>query len=71
MQKKPSKTITGEKRNKYEYDSDEEAEGGTWEHKARMQEMTESSRELLPVLNLGKHNWVSECYIVCASLSLS
>ena len=24
---------------KYEYDSDEETEGGTWEHKARMMEM--------------------------------
>lgn len=26
-------------KNKYEYDSDEETEGGTWEHKLRMQEM--------------------------------
>ena len=24
---------------KYEYDSDEDTEGGTWEHKARMKEM--------------------------------
>ena len=24
---------------KYEYDSDEETDGGTWEHKARMREM--------------------------------
>ena len=27
------------KTNKYEYDSDEETEGGTWEHKQRMSEM--------------------------------
>lgn len=26
-------------KNKYEYDSDEETDGGTWEHKLRMQEM--------------------------------
>ena len=25
---------------KYEYDSDEDTEGGTWEHKQRMKEMT-------------------------------
>lgn len=27
------------KKNKYEYDSDEEVEGGTWEHKQRTTEM--------------------------------
>ena len=27
------------KKNKYEYDSDEETEGGTWEHKLRSAEM--------------------------------
>ena len=27
------------KKNKYEYDSDEEIEGGTWEHKLRAAEM--------------------------------
>lgn len=27
------------KQNRYEYDSDEETEGGTWEHKARTKEM--------------------------------
>lgn len=27
------------KKNKYEYDSDEETEGGTWEHKLRASEM--------------------------------
>ena len=30
---------TGSKRNRYEYDSDEETEGGTWEHKSRTKEM--------------------------------
>ena len=30
------------KRNKYQYDSDEDTEGGTWEHKQRMQEMVET-----------------------------
>ena len=27
------------KKNKYEYDSDEDTEGGTWEHKVRAAEM--------------------------------
>lgn len=27
------------KQNRYEYDSDEDIEGGTWEHKARTKEM--------------------------------
>lgn len=27
------------KKNKYEYDSDEDTEGGTWEHKLRTAEM--------------------------------
>ena len=36
------------KQNQYEYDSDEEVEGGTWEHKARTKEMklTEGERLL-------------------------
>ena len=28
-----------DKKNKYEYDSDEDTEGGTWEHKLRTAEM--------------------------------
>ena len=43
-QKKPRRP--GKKKNKYEYDSDEEIEGGTWEHKARKQEMSETEGEL-------------------------
>lgn len=27
------------RRNKFDYDSDEETEGGTWEHRARLAEM--------------------------------
>ena len=30
------------KKNKYAYDSDEDTHGGTWEHKQRTQEMTET-----------------------------
>jgi splicing factor 4 len=32
-------TSVPQKKNKYEYDSDEETEGGTWEHKQRTAEM--------------------------------
>lgn len=41
MQKKPSHA--GQKKVKYEYDSDEDTEGGTWEHKARACEMVDTS----------------------------
>ena len=30
------------KKNKYEYDSDEDIDDGTWEHKARAKEMLET-----------------------------
>ncbi len=43
MQKKPSRSSrAGQKKIKYEYDSDEDTEGGTWEHKARSMEMEET-----------------------------
>jgi len=43
---------------KYEYDSDEDTEGGTWEHKARKLEMskTESKACELTVQAKGKHH---------------
>lgn len=34
------------RRNKYDYDSDEETEGGTWEHRARLAEMEATKSEL-------------------------
>nr|XP_054756111.1 SURP and G-patch domain-containing protein 1-like [Lytechinus pictus] len=42
---------------KYEYDSDEDTKGGTWEHKARAKEMEETRKkaELLTSINRGKH----------------
>ena len=42
----------------YEYDSDEETEGGTWEHKARLQEMsnTRDTAERLTSGTEGKHH---------------
>ncbi|KAF5270351.1 hypothetical protein FQR65_LT05539 [Abscondita terminalis] len=45
-------------KNKYEYDSDEETEGGTWEHKLRCQEMT-ATQQWSTELNRnaeGKHH---------------
>ena len=50
----------GVKRNKYEYDSDEDVEEGTWEHKARSKEMTQTS---------GTHIHVyTPCSICCAKM---
>lgn len=43
---------------KYEYDSDEETEGGTWEHKKRAMEMekTQAWADELTMLGKGKHH---------------
>ncbi|VDP89389.1 unnamed protein product [Echinostoma caproni] len=43
---------------KYEYDSDEDCEGGTWEHKLRMAEMeaTKEWAEKLTEMGHGKHH---------------
>lgn len=35
-------TAAGTKQNRYEYDSDEDTDGGTWEHKTRLKEMRTS-----------------------------
>lgn len=45
-------------REQYEYDSDEEVDGGTWEHKRRMQEMdkTKERAQLVTTMNQGKHH---------------
>jgi len=42
----------------YEYDSDEETEGGTWEHRARMAEMAKTEQEALKMTEdaEGKHH---------------
>lgn len=44
--------------NKYEYDSDEDVEDGTWEHKLRAKEMieTEEKAKLLTDTAKGKHH---------------
>lgn len=43
---------------KYEYDSDEETDGGTWEHKRRLEEMekTKSNAIALTELASGSHH---------------
>ena len=45
-------------KNKYEYDSDEEFDGGTWEHKAREKEMiaTREWADSLTEAAKGKHH---------------
>jgi splicing factor 4 len=45
-------------KNKYEYDSDEEFDGGTWEHKAREKEMiaTRERADSLTEAAKGKHH---------------
>ncbi len=36
---------------KYEYDSDEDIDGGTWEHKKRMLEMEATKGKLINIVN--------------------
>lgn len=45
-------------KNKYEYDSDEDIEGGTWEHKLREKEMEATAlwAEELTEMAKGKHH---------------
>ncbi|KAK4883540.1 hypothetical protein RN001_006859 [Aquatica leii] len=45
-------------KNKYEYDSDEEIDGGTWEHKLRCQEMTSTQQWAVELTRNaeGKHH---------------
>ena len=46
------------KKNKYEYDSDEEMEGGTWEHKKRREEM----KKTLGSLSCGGYAYISHVF---------
>ncbi|XP_071845419.1 SURP and G-patch domain-containing protein 1-like [Apostichopus japonicus] len=45
-------------KHKYEYDSDEDTDGGTWEHKMRQKEMAETAEkaEALTKMGKGKHH---------------
>lgn len=52
------KRLEAQGKHKYEYDSDEETEGGTWEHKLRSAEMeaTQMWAEELTAQAEGKHH---------------
>lgn len=56
--KEEVKRLEAQGRHKYEYDSDEETEGGTWEHKLRSAEMeaTQMWAEELTAQAEGKHH---------------
>lgn len=59
MRKKEElKRLEAAGKNKYEYDSDEEVDGGTWEHKWREKEMEATQRwaEELTEKAKGKHH---------------
>ena len=54
----------GSKRNRYEYDSDEEVEGGTWEHKTRTKEMKQTEGTCVEFVRVC----VCMCACVCARM---
>lgn len=66
-QEKERLEMTGKVR--YEYDSDEETEGGTWEHKRRLAEMekTKEFAEQLTERGRGKHHlgYDNHCIYFC------
>lgn len=56
--KKESERLARQGKVKYEYDSDEDTEGGTWEHKRRLQEMQETQAKAAELTTMaeGKHH---------------
>jgi len=58
MKQKQTEILAQQGRQKYEYDSDEDTEGGTWEHKARKLEMekTQTKAEQLTEAGQGRHH---------------
>ena len=55
-----------DQKNQYEYDSDEEVDGGTWEHKARVKEM--KFTEGLCVCVSVSCVKIAHCMYVCESV---
>ena len=51
----------GSKRNRYEYDSDEEVEGGTWEHKTRTKEMKQTEGTCVEFVRVCTHVYKCTC----------
>jgi len=52
--KKQAEKLAQMGKNKYEYDSDEDTEGGTWEHKARKLEMEKTKDKAIEQTEAGK-----------------
>merc|ERR1719288_380431 len=51
--KKHAERLAQQGQNKYEYDSDEDTEGGTWEHKARKLEMEKTKEKATELTSAG------------------
>jgi len=58
MKKKQNEIMAMKGQRKYEYDSDEDIEGGTWEHKARKLEMEKTQEKAVQLTEAasGKHH---------------
>ena len=54
-----------DQKNQYEYDSDEEVDGGTWEHKARVKEMKFTEGLCVCVCMLCQNCSLYVCESVC------
>jgi len=56
MKQKQNEVLVQQGRKKYEYDSDEDTEGGTWEHKARKLEMQKTQMKAEQLTDAGQGN---------------
>jgi len=54
MKQKQTEILAQQGRRKYEYDSDEDTEGGTWEHKARKLEMEKTQNKAIELTEAGQ-----------------
>jgi len=54
MKQKQTEILAQQGRRKYEYDSDEDTEGGTWEHKARKLEMEKTQNKAFELTEAGQ-----------------
>jgi len=54
MKQKQNEVLVQQGRKRYEYDSDEDTEGGTWEHKARKLEMQKTQMKAVQLTDAGQ-----------------
>lgn len=66
------RAVQHDKKNKYEYDSDEDTEGGTWEHKLRTAEMQTTKGCFVVIAAPDRESTLfKEMFCTCKCVSLA